>query len=220
MRAQKLEHLRGGWADARREVRRNGATVSREPIGLFANEERQRRNTGRNYAASRRKFAIRLAQHGGMRRKPPPADASSQAQSVKDLRVVAHNSPRQNFPLPSVRRGFEPLELAEGFEHTAFTAQLGSRREVLPAQEPAHKLGGRDRLDFLAQHPQRQPVDAREQTAIAPLRTAPRELAAQDRPYGFQEIGRAPSELQSRENLVCRLLLEKKNKHTTLQHPI
>src|SRR2546422_1142230 len=48
---------------------------------LLANEERQRRNTGRNYAASRRKFAIRLAQHGGMRRKPPPADASSQAQS-------------------------------------------------------------------------------------------------------------------------------------------
>src|SRR5690606_40197082 len=28
------------------------------------------------------------------------------------------------------------------------------------------------------------------------------------------EIGRAPSELQSRENLVCRLLLEKKKTHT------
>src|SRR5690606_41065030 len=28
----------------------------------------------------------------------------------------------------------------------------------------------------------------------------------------WMEIGRAPSELQSRENLVCRLLLEKKNK--------
>src|SRR5690606_39431994 len=29
---------------------------------------------------------------------------------------------------------------------------------------------------------------------------------------GGAEIGRAPSELQSRENLVCRLLLEKKNR--------
>src|SRR5690606_40017679 len=32
------------------------------------------------------------------------------------------------------------------------------------------------------------------------------------------EIGRAPSELQSRENLVCRLLLEKKKTHTAKQH--
>src|SRR2546427_6807989 len=32
-------------------------------------------------------------------------------------------------------------------------------------------------------------------------------------PLFAKEIGRAPSELQSQSNLVCRLLLEKKKKH-------
>src|SRR2546422_5676482 len=34
------------------------------------------------------------------------------------------------------------------------------------------------------------------------------------------EIGRAPSELQSRLHLVCRLLLEKKKKNTQAQVPL
>src|SRR5690606_41418994 len=41
------------------------------------------------------------------------------------------------------------------------------------------------------------------------------EVLARLEPHRAQ-IGRAPSELQSRENLVCRLLLEKKKKTNTL----
>src|SRR5690606_25904669 len=39
---------------------------------------------------------------------------------------------------------------------------------------------------------------------------APKPKAKAKEQYTSEEIGRAPSELQSRENLVCRLLLEKK----------
>src|SRR2546430_9656430 len=45
----------------------------------------------------------------------------------------------------------------------------------------------------------------------APEETKPIDLAR-------SEIGRATSELQSQSNLVCRLLLEKKNKDTVASH--
>src|SRR2546430_11970549 len=48
------------------------------------------------------------------------------------------------------------------------------------------------------------------------VRIQPVELVFTFRPHGLgrilNEIGRAPSELQSQSNLVCRLLLEKKKK--------
>src|SRR5690606_39442175 len=50
-----------------------------------------------------------------------------------------------------------------------------------------------------------------------PLGPVPRPLPDQEA-VGVREIGRDTSELQSRENLVCRLLLEKK-KNTTNSPP-
>src|SRR3712207_8043045 len=44
-------------------------------------------------------------------------------------------------------------------------------------------------------------------------RTALGEGDQRARPHHAPEIGRAPSELQSRPYLVCRLLLEKKKRH-------
>src|SRR5436309_5813371 len=62
----------------------------------------------------------------------------------------------------------------------------------------------------------RSPVDLNK---VTPVRDRPMRsvvwsaLSMQGNPFDFVEIGRAPSELQSRENLVCRLLLEKKKKN-------
>ena len=48
------------------------------------------------------------------------------------------------------------------------------RRDVLPAEEKAHVIGGADRLDLAPQRAEREPVDAREHAPVAPLLDAPR----------------------------------------------
>jgi hypothetical protein len=59
---------------------------------------------------------------------------------------------------------------------------------ALPRKEEPVKLLWRNRLDLGAQPVNRQPVNAREQPAIAPLlfSSARTESSAQDEPFGFQ----------------------------------
>jgi hypothetical protein len=45
----------------------------------------------------------------------------------------------------------------------------GTGRDVLPLKQKAHELGGSDRLDFLAQPADRQPMDPRQEPAVTPL---------------------------------------------------
>src|SRR5690349_23751802 len=56
-------------------------------------------------------------------------------------------------------------------------------------------------------------IAAEERSAIEQLRAAAADAAAK-----AAEIGRAPSELQSRRELVCRLLLEKKKSGQNICH--
>ena len=87
-------------------------------------------------------------------------------------------------PFPGVRGSFESLKLLQYFEHSAFAEGLRSDRDVLPAQEPAHELRRRDRLNFVAQPADSQLVNASQQPALAPLRFSRRrvgERSAQDR---------------------------------------
>ena len=71
--------------------------------------------------------------------------------------------------LPGVRRNFETLQLTHGLQQSAFAAQLRLRSDVLPAQQPAHVLRRRDRLDLLAQGGDCEVVNARQQSPVAPL---------------------------------------------------
>ena len=69
--------------------------------------------------------------------------------------------------------------------------QLGAGREVLPAAQESLELRGGDRLDFPAQPAQRQPMNARQNAAVAPFRfrrrLAPSEItAAHDLPFRFE----------------------------------
>ena len=63
---------------------------------------------------------------------------------------------------------------------------------MLPDEQKAHVVGGRDRLDLRAQPAQRVAVNAREQPSIAPLQNAGRfvrcclEAAPQDTSLGFE----------------------------------
>ena len=61
------------------------------------------------------------------------------------------------------------MKLLQDFECPAFAKDLRSGGNVLPAQQPAHELRGSHRLDLLAQRPEREPVNSRQQPPIAPF---------------------------------------------------
>jgi hypothetical protein len=61
------------------------------------------------------------------------------------------------------------LQLADDFKHTSFSFHLRAWGKVLPAQQPTHELSSSDRLNLLAQRSQREPMNARQQPAVAPF---------------------------------------------------
>ena len=123
-----------------------------------------------------------------MRRQAAPADGAGQAKLIERVGIVVGDAARQNVALPGVGGNFETLQLAQNFKRAAFAAELRSGRDVLPAQQPAHELRGRDRLDLLAQRGDREAMDAGEQAALAPFDSFRRavwgssEISAQDEP--------------------------------------
>src|ERR1019366_7097252 len=98
-----------------------------------------------------------------------PANRSRQAKLIERGGIVIVHPRRQDVLFPSVRRNFETLQLTHGLQQSAFAAQLRLRRNVLPAQQPAHILRRGDWLDLLAQGGDREVVNARQQSPVAPL---------------------------------------------------
>src|SRR3712207_3465411 len=88
-------------------------------------------------------------------------------------------------------------------------------------------LGGTERLSLRGKPSRRRARQIAEGLRRRPVRTANRSAysasvasfcsaaSARSTSSAPPKIGRAPSELQSRQYLVCRLLLEKKNKNET-----
>jgi hypothetical protein len=115
---------------------------------------------------------------------------------IESFGRIAGDAPPQNLAFPSIRRRLKTLQLAEDFQQAALTRDLRARSQVLPAQEPAHELRGRYRLDLLAQFSYREAVNAGEQAAVAPFgflglrivlpARGIGELAAQDGAVRFQ----------------------------------
>src|SRR5262245_26008552 len=104
-----------------------------------------------------------------MRREPAPANGAGEAKLVEYLGVVIADAPRQYLALPCARGDLKSLELAQDLERAVLIARLRARRNVLPAEKPAHEGGGGYGLNLLAQRAQREPVDTRQQAALAPL---------------------------------------------------
>src|SRR5947207_14887218 len=129
-----------------------------------------------------------------MWRQPPPSNCASQTKLVKSFEIVIGNTLREDMPLPRIGWNFEPLQLPYDFESRAFALHLRSRRNVLPAQQPAHELRRRHRFDLFTEGCDCETVNAREQATIAPfvLRGRPRprfsgcEITAQNRAARFQ----------------------------------
>ena len=89
---------------------------------------------------------------------------------IENLGRVTRDALPQNPVFPGVGGRFKALQLPQNFQHAALSGELRTRSGMLPAQKPAHELRRRDRLNLLAQFADGEPVDAREQTAFAPLR--------------------------------------------------
>src|SRR5207244_11610186 len=60
-------------------------------------------------------------------------------------------------------------DLANGFERAVLAEKLRARGQVLPAKQPVHELRRGNGLDLFPELSERQPVDARNQPALASL---------------------------------------------------
>src|SRR5215469_2967362 len=87
------------------------------PVRLFTNEKRDGRHAGGNHAP----LAFgRIFEGCRMRRKPSPADGSSQAKLVEPLWIVVSDTAREDLPLPRICGNLEALQLAQDFERAPF----------------------------------------------------------------------------------------------------
>jgi len=59
--------------------------------------------------------------------------------------------------------------LFDDFKKPGFSVQARAGRRMLPLKQETHELGGRDRLDFFAQPPDRQAMNPGEQAAMTKL---------------------------------------------------
>ena len=128
-----------------------------------------------------------------MRREPAPADRAGEAELIQ---TSAANSRRYG------GRGFADSQALAGASKPCnwrrisrvprSPRSLRAGRDMLPAQQPAHELRRRDRLNLAAQFADRETMNAREQAAFAPFDLGVRfargvcELAAQNRAAGFE----------------------------------
>jgi len=101
---------------------------------------------------------------------------------VQPLGIEIGDTPSEDLRFPGIRGRLETLDLANRFERAPFAEKLRARGNMLPAKLSVHELRRGNGLDFLSELSERQPVDAREQSAFTPfglLRGRIGELAAQ-----------------------------------------
>ncbi len=92
------------------------------------------------------------------------------------------------FRFPTHWRGLRSPATGEDIQQTAFPERERSGSDALPAREPAHELRRSDRLNFPAKFSDRQAVDARKESSLAPFDVSGArfgKLAAQDRARTF-----------------------------------
>ncbi len=164
--AQEVQHLTRAFAQAAGLGLIYVNPARSHPVGLFAHEECDRRHAGRNHAPFPSRGVI---ERGRMRRKPSPADGAGQAELVEPGGIVVGDAPGENLPLPGIGGNFESLQLPQHIQRGAFARHLRCWRDMLPAQQPAHELRRRDRLNLLAQRGDGQPVNPRQQAPLAPF---------------------------------------------------
>ena len=85
-----------------------------------------------------------------MRRKASPSDGAAEAKLVEFGEVVVADARGEDIAFPSVSGKFKTLQLRKDFQKATVAAGLRAGSDVLPAQEPAHELRLRNRLDLFS----------------------------------------------------------------------
>ena len=104
-----------------------------------------------------------------MRRQARPHHFARQAQLIEKLGLIVRDRAREHVRLPGGRRNLVALKLLDDLQRAVDAVQPASGQHVLPAIKELLELRGGNRLDFAAQLPERQAMDARQDAAIAPL---------------------------------------------------
>ena len=174
------------------------------PAALLAKEESDGRNRGGNDAAGatayRRVRANRrpsgcwrcasgcVVERGRMRREASPTGDAHEAEAVERGTIVVGDAAGEDVALPGTGGDFKALQLAQSFQQSVLAAQTGTGCEMLPTRRPMHELGRRYWLNLLSEGCDREPVNACEQTAVAPLDDTggAAEMAAKDCAGGFE----------------------------------
>ena len=158
-RFERREHIARRMREQRQLIR----SGRQQPLGVVSQEQRQRRDARGPHATASFGFERR------MRREPSPHDFSGQAQAVEQLRIVVRDATRQHTRFPGRGRNLVALQLAQDLKQSVGSMQLRSRREMLPAAEKPHEIGGGHRLDLFAQAAQRHAMNAGQDAAVAEL---------------------------------------------------
>ena len=173
--AERGEHRLGGMGEDAVRPRARGVVVRgrRQPLQVLAQEERDRGGAGRPHPPPRRRprgsgGGLRAVERG-MRRQAPPRHLPGETEPIQHLRLVAFHAGGQHVAFPGRGGDLAALELPDHLQQPARTVQARPRRETLPAGQEPHQVRGRHRRDLPAQAAQRQPVDAGQHAAIAPL---------------------------------------------------
>ena len=129
-----------------------------------------------------------------MRRQPAPPICPVKAEVVESPGLVSGNASRENLRFPGVGWRLEALQLLQDFQRASLTCGLSPACDVLPAEQPSHELCRGDGRDLAPQCAERQPMDPRQQAAIAPLDGTPGlifERPSQNAAAGFEPQQRA-----------------------------
>src|SRR5262249_42294285 len=129
-----------------------------------------------------------------------PGKLSIPARALEELGKVRPHSRRKENLLPRCRRSLVALKQRDSLHQAALAAQRVASLEVVPAEEKAHEILRRQRLDLLAQPADGEPVDALEQAAIAPLNSVLR--TGENAPWTEAPSQNLPLRLEMAESLA------------------
>jgi hypothetical protein len=105
---------------------------------------------------------------GWMRRQSSPHHLTGETQTIQQFRGIVGDSARQYVAFPGRGRNLVALELCQHMKCALNPVELSARREVLPPEQEPCEFGSRDRLNLAPKPPDRESVDTRKQTSVAP----------------------------------------------------
>ncbi len=140
----------------------------------------------RNWAAPQRSDRVRI--WISWRAQTSPADAAGKTKTIERFRIIVGNARRKHRRFPGRQRQLAAVEL---FQHRlqtfrSFNAMIDI--DTLPREQKSIEILNRDRLNFRAQPVDGEPMNSREQSAVAPFLVgcAVMKFSAQNKAFAFE----------------------------------